>query len=89
MGDISIRVRHAATGVVVEAELPDDEQMKVLLPILAEKLSIQNAGELRLKNKTRNFEYNDTDTLAGKGTKTNDLCLLSHEVVQGIGGSHA
>ena len=84
MSDISIKVRNAATGSVVEAELPDDAQMGDLLPILAEKLEIRDAGQLRLKNKTQDFEYNDTDTLAGRGTNANDICLLSHEVIQGV-----
>lgn len=83
MGDISIMVRNAATGNVVEAELPDDAQMRELLPTLAERLEIRNAGQLRLKNKTQNFEYNDTDTLVGRHTNPGDVCMLSHEVVQG------
>ncbi|MGE5341249.1 MAG: hypothetical protein ACM3SY_07180 [Candidatus Omnitrophota bacterium] len=83
MSDISIIVRHAATGRVVEVELPDDAQMRELLPILAEKLEIQNAGQLRLTNKNQHFEYNDTDTLAGRGTVPKDICLLNHEVIQG------
>lgn len=84
MSDITIMVRNAATGSVVEVELPDDAQMRDLLPILAEKLQILDAGKLRLRNKTQNFEYNDTDTLAERETKSKDVCLLSHEVIQGL-----
>lgn len=83
MADISIIVRDAATGARTEVEVPDDVQMRDLLPTLAENLKIEDAGELRLQNKTQNFEYNDTDTLVGRETKPNDVCLLSYEVIQG------
>lgn len=83
MADISIVVRNAATGKKSEVELPDDVPMKDLLPPLAESLAIQDAGKIKLQNKTQQFEYNDMDTLAGRGTEHNDVCLLSYEVIQG------
>lgn len=83
MGDISIIIRNAATGSTVEVELPDDVQMRDLLPVLAEKLLISDACNLRLSNKTQNFGYNDSDTLVGRKTNPKDVCLLSHEVIQG------
>jgi hypothetical protein len=83
MPDVTIEVRNAATGQKYVVELPDDAQMRELLPTLAEKLSIRDAGKLKLFNKVQQFEYNDSDTLAGRGTRNNDICLLSYDVIYG------
>ncbi|MCP4218242.1 MAG: hypothetical protein GY765_26640 [bacterium] len=46
MGDITIIVRNAATGSKNEVELPNDAEMRSLLPILGEKLKMSDTSSL-------------------------------------------
>jgi hypothetical protein len=94
MAQITINVRDTILGIKQEVQLPDDIPMTELLPILSiemrrsvrvryeERVRVryeESPEDFRLTNKTQNFEYNPTDTLADRGTKEGDLCLLAYE----------
>jgi hypothetical protein len=53
--------------------------MKDLLPAIIFELGFNKFHNQHLSNKTKNFKYNDDDTLATKGTEEQDYCLLTYE----------
>jgi hypothetical protein len=76
---------HLHTGEGIECEVPDDQAMDVLLPVLAERIGQELGNEelsktsaLELRNKTpgKNFKYLPKDTLAGRKTESTDTLVL-------------
>ncbi len=79
MAEIVLKIKDGVTGKEVEATLPDDVTIHDLLPAITNELEIAQAGNRKLINKTKSFEYNDDDTLISRETGNKDHCLLTYE----------
>lgn len=83
MADIEVEIRDVVTGEAIEAELPDDQPISVLLPVITDQLGITEAGRHKLVNKSQKFEYNEDDTLGSRNTRPNDNLALSYDATFG------
>jgi hypothetical protein len=75
----TIRIKDEITGKEMEAELPNDVEMKDLLPALLSELGVKSLAKQRLKNISQDFQYDNDDTLAARGTMNQDYCSLHYE----------
>lgn len=79
MGAITIHVCKGTTGEVVSTDVPDDIRIPELLQLLNNRHAIGIAGRLDrfvLYNISQRFEYDPTDTLAGRSTERGDLNIV-------------
>ena len=86
---LEIKLKDTVTGKIYDVELPDDVELRDLLPTLAEKTGLQDTGGHKLRNSTKGFEYNENDTLAGRGTEQGDKCEIAYEPEFGLTHHHA
>ena len=84
MANITIVLKDSTTGRELEIELPNDAPIRDLLPAITNALGIEHAEQRQLQNKTQSFDYLEYDTLASRGTRLNDLCILKYETIQGF-----
>ena len=91
MAEIRVTIVELATNKRTDVRLPDDAAVRQLLPVLAEKLGIeQQAGgvaEYKLSYKGPNppepSDIKDDDTLAGKGVKEGSTLGFTHSFIAG------
>ncbi len=83
MSFVTIILKDSATGRQVKIELPDNEPIAELLPAITHHLGIEYAEQRQLQNKSQSFDYLESDTLHSRQTRTNDLCILKYETIQG------
>lgn len=81
MAEIELSIIHVATGESKRLQLPDNVPVGNLLPKIVKVMGGDAGapGGSRLINKSQVFDYNDGDTLAGRGTKSTDTLGLVQE----------
>lgn len=91
MSEITVKVVQLATSKVVDVQLPDNIPVGRLLPLLAQKLNVeQQAGglnEFKLSYKQPNppepFVFQEQDTLESRGVKAGSVLAFSNSFVAG------
>ncbi len=79
MGVITIHICNGKSGEVVSTNVPDDIPIPDVLQLLDNRYRIGVAGrpeQFVLYNISQRFEYEPTDTLAGRLTARGDLSIV-------------
>jgi hypothetical protein len=79
VGVITIHVCNGKSGEVVSTNVPDDIPIPDVLQLLDNRYRIGVAGrpeQFVLYNISQQFEYEPTDTLAGRSTGRGDLSIV-------------
>ena len=80
MANIDVNVSNTLNGEEFEVNLPDDQKISDLIPVLTQKMEAGDPPEgsaWQLTNKTQNFGYAPDDTLAGANTNEKDNLALA------------
>ncbi len=87
---IQVEVVDLASGNSRTVALPEDTAMRDLLPVLVERLAIPTDSgrglrtyKLTHKSPGPQFEYQDDDTLASRGTQEGDVLGLGVDFIAG------
>lgn len=86
MASIEVNVVHMATNANQRVSIPDDLSVRDLMPKLIKTVGGDAGapGGSRLINKSQGFDYNEGDTLSGRGTKSGDTLGLVQEFRAGL-----
>lgn len=86
MASIEVNVVHMATDAKQRVSVPDDLPVRDLIPKLLRAVGGDAGapGGSRLINKSQGFDYNEGDTLSGRGTKPGDTLGLVQEFRAGV-----
>jgi len=90
MAQVSVTLVRADTNQEFDVELPDDANIRELLPALVKELGLPLTGPdgnqvaYELSNKRTGKEYKEDQTLGSAGTKTGDSLLLTSTFVAGV-----
>lgn len=89
MGQVNITLLRADTNQEFDVELPDDVEIRRLLPAVLGELALptmSNDGNIisyGISNKRTGQEYGESDVLSSSSTKEGDTLLLTSTFVAG------